>query len=103
MDPDLHTALQNLLTPFSVEITPREAATLPLRTPAGLLEERRYIPALRLLLFGEGPELAALRHLASAAGVGVGVAGPCRRRRLEGSGVTFGELRKPADNGKLLH
>jgi methylenetetrahydrofolate reductase (NADPH) len=29
MDPDLYTALQNLLSPFSVEITPKEAPTLP--------------------------------------------------------------------------
>jgi xanthine dehydrogenase accessory factor len=49
----------------------REAATLPLPSTQGLLEERRYIPALRLQLFGEGPELAALSSLAAAAGLDV--------------------------------
>src|SRR5690606_2824249 len=47
----------------------REAASLAL--PSGQLPERRYIPALRLLLFGEGPELEALRALADTAGVEV--------------------------------
>lgn len=46
----------------------REAASLPL--PCGPLAQRQYIPALRLLLFGEGPELEALCALAGAAGVG---------------------------------
>ena len=57
----------------------REAATLPLPTAPGLLGERRYIPALRLQLFGEGPELAALSSLASATGLEVeafGTEGP---------------------------
>jgi hypothetical protein len=27
----------------------------------------------------------------------------CRKRRLEGSGVTFDELMKPVDDGELLH
>jgi xanthine dehydrogenase accessory factor len=45
----------------------REGATLQLPSPR--LPERRYIPALRLQLFGEGPELEALIALASAAGV----------------------------------
>lgn len=45
----------------------REAALLPLPTP--LLPERHFIPALRLQLFGEGPELEALEALAAAAGV----------------------------------
>lgn len=40
-----------------------------LRLPAEQLPERRYIPALRLLLFGEGPELKALAALAEAAGI----------------------------------
>lgn len=47
----------------------REPATLAL--PCAELPERRYIPALRLLLFGEGPELEALSALAATAGVGV--------------------------------
>ena len=45
----------------------REVATL--RLPCGKLPERRYIPALRLQLFGEGPELDALVALAGAAGI----------------------------------
>ena len=45
----------------------REAALLTL--PSEQLPERRYIPALRLLLFGEGPELEALRALAKTAAV----------------------------------
>lgn len=40
-----------------------------LALPAKQLPERRYIPALRLQLFGEGPELAALIALAGAAGI----------------------------------
>jgi xanthine dehydrogenase accessory factor len=47
----------------------REEAVLVL--PATDLPMRRYIPALRLQLFGEGPELAALVALAGAAGVEV--------------------------------
>lgn len=45
----------------------REDAVLQL--PAAQLAERHYIPALRLQLFGEGPELEALVALAHAAGV----------------------------------
>src|SRR5690606_12603848 len=45
----------------------REASVLQL--PAAQLPERRYIPALRLQLFGEGPELEALVALAGAVGV----------------------------------
>ena len=45
----------------------RGEAALPLPSP--LLPERRYIPALRLQLFGEGPELEALVALARAAGL----------------------------------
>jgi xanthine dehydrogenase accessory factor len=40
-----------------------------LALPSAPLPERRYIPALRLQLFGEGPELDALVALAEAAGV----------------------------------
>lgn len=47
----------------------REAASLAL--PCGQLPERRYVPSLRLLVFGEGPELDALSALGSAAGVGI--------------------------------
>jgi xanthine dehydrogenase accessory factor len=45
----------------------REEAALALPAPG--LPMRRYIPALRLQLFGEGPELEALVALAGAAGV----------------------------------
>ena len=45
----------------------RGAATLPL--PCTPLPERRYIPAPRLQLFGEGPELEALVALARIAGI----------------------------------
>lgn len=47
----------------------RVAASLPL--PLGPLAERRYVPALRLLLFGEGPELEALAMLGRTAGLQV--------------------------------
>ena len=47
----------------------RHEAALPL--PLGPLGERRYIPALRLVLFGEGPELDALVTLGQAAGLTV--------------------------------
>lgn len=44
----------------------REAARLAL---PGVALVRRYIPALRLLLLGEGPELGAMARLATAAGI----------------------------------
>lgn len=47
----------------------REPASLDL--PSAELPERRFIPALRLMPFGEGPELDALCALAAAAGVDV--------------------------------
>lgn len=47
----------------------RQAASLAL--PSDQLPERRYIPALQLQLFGEGPELDALLALAGAAGLAV--------------------------------
>lgn len=49
------------------QLDARQAATLPLASTA--LTERHYIPALRLQLFGEGPELDALVALARAAGI----------------------------------
>jgi xanthine dehydrogenase accessory factor len=51
----------------------REAAGLVL--PSEALHERCYIPALRLQLFGEGPELGALASLAAAAGVACDIQG----------------------------
>lgn len=53
----------------AAQLEAREQASLAL--PCTGLPERRYIPALRLRLFGEGPELAALVALAQAAGVEV--------------------------------
>jgi xanthine dehydrogenase accessory factor len=47
----------------------REEASLAL--PLGPLAERHFIPALRLVLFGEGPELEALAMLGRAAGLEV--------------------------------
>lgn len=47
----------------------RLEAALPL--PLGQLVQRRYLPALRLVLFGEGPELDALVMLGKAAGLSV--------------------------------
>jgi xanthine dehydrogenase accessory factor len=47
----------------------REEASLALPSPK--LPARRYIPALKLQLFGEGPELDALVALSGAAGVEV--------------------------------
>lgn len=47
----------------------REVASVAL--PLGPLPQRRYIPALRLVLFGEGPELDALAMLGRAAGLAV--------------------------------
>ncbi len=47
----------------------RQEATLAL--PLGPLAQRHYIPALRLVLFGEGPELEALALLGCAAGLEV--------------------------------
>lgn len=44
----------------------REAASLAL---PGTALVRRYVPALRLILLGEGPELAAMARLAAAAGI----------------------------------
>jgi xanthine dehydrogenase accessory factor len=47
----------------------REARlALPAISP---LAQRRFVPALRLLLLGEGPELAAMAHIAAAAGLEV--------------------------------
>ena len=61
----------------------RKAATLLLPTPEGLLRERRYIPALRLALFGEGPELTALRTFAQAIGAEVEARGTEGSQPLE--------------------
>ena len=46
----------------------REQGTLAL-PPESPLAERRYVPQLRLMLFGEGPELEAMSVLAAASGM----------------------------------
>ncbi|RKF21726.1 XdhC family protein [Altericroceibacterium spongiae] len=54
-------------------IRERREASLPLKLPDGsapdLLRERHYIPSLKLILFGEGPELTSLSLLAEASGL----------------------------------
>ena len=52
------------------QLDARQAGALPLPAQE-LLTERRYIPALRLILFGEGPELAAMAQLGMQAGMAV--------------------------------
>jgi xanthine dehydrogenase accessory factor len=56
-----------------VELEARRPASLAL--PSAQLPQRRYVPALRLQLFGEGPELDALSALAGTAGVDVAAHG----------------------------
>ena len=52
------------------QLEAREAATLAM--PSGsTLAERHYVPTLRLLLFGEGPELDAMAGLGRASGLEV--------------------------------
>lgn len=46
----------------------RQTGALDLPGPDWLLLQRRYIPPMRLLLLGEGPELTALAAIATAAG-----------------------------------
>ncbi len=48
----------------------REAATLSLPHPSPL-PHRHFVPELRLILFGEGPELAAMEQVAQASGIAV--------------------------------
>ena len=61
-----------------------EAASLALPAPSPLAT-RRYVPALRLLLLGEGPELTAMAHIAAAAGI----AAECHGR--EGGSLALGQ------------
>ena len=49
----------------------RQEGALDLPGPDWLLLQRRYVPPMRLLLLGEGPELTALAAIAGAAGVAV--------------------------------
>ena len=53
----------------------RRCASLPLPGAPDGLAVRHFIPPLRLLVFGEGPEQGALLHLAAAAGVTVELPG----------------------------
>lgn len=48
----------------------RREARLTLPDPSPLAQ-RRYVPELRLVLFGEGPELAAMAQVAAACGIAV--------------------------------
>lgn len=68
-DPD-----RNACRAALAELEARREARLALSEIAPLAE-RRYVPNLRLVLLGEGPELAAMAHLASAAGLVVEVHG----------------------------
>jgi len=79
----------------AAQLDRREATALRLPTSAGLLAERRYVPALRLLLFGEGPELSALRDLAVAAGVRVEALGTDGRQALSLGRVPEGVVADP--------
>ncbi|MBB5732522.1 xanthine dehydrogenase accessory factor [Altererythrobacter atlanticus] len=64
----------------------RRPATLDLDAGQGLLRERRYIPPMRLALFGEGPELEELAQLAGAAGIEVSA-----RRKDDPSALSLGK------------
>ena len=68
------------------ELEARHEAMLPLG--GGLLEERRYMPRLRIVLLGAGAESAALVRLAASQGVEV-------EWRESGQGLSLG--RPPAD------
>ena len=64
-DPDRHASRA------AVErLAAREEARLALPEPSPLAQ-RRYVPELRLALFGEGPELTAMAQVAQAAGIAV--------------------------------
>jgi xanthine dehydrogenase accessory factor len=62
---------------------------LPAGTNAPLLARRRYIPTLRIILFGEGPEFTAFAALAGAAGAVVDARG---RMDMDGTGLALGEV-----------
>jgi len=49
------------------------ALDLPVQGSSGFLERRLYVPALQILLFGEGPELDAVTALGRAAGLAVDI------------------------------
>lgn len=65
------------LTETVARLDQRRPATLSLPEPAqALLPARDYIPALRLVLLGAGPELSAVARLAATFGAACSVAGP---------------------------
>lgn len=57
------------------ELDARRPAALALSATGRLLRDRCYIPPPRLLIFGEGPEPAALRQFAGAGGLAVDMHG----------------------------
>lgn len=66
---------RSALTAATVALVARRRATLKIETPLGPFE-RSYLPKLRLVILGSGPEVAALARLAVAQGVDVIVASP---------------------------
>ena len=54
----------------------REPASLAVSCDGGRSFVREYIPNLRLLIMGSGPEIRALAHLAAATNIEADVAGP---------------------------
>lgn len=80
-DPD-----REALRRCAAELGARRAAVLALPLPgdAGLLQERRYIPRLRLVILGAGAECAALVRLAGGQGAEV-------EWRQAGEGLALGQ------------
>ncbi|CAN5135271.1 XdhC family protein [soil metagenome] len=74
-------------------LSARRETTLPLPLPSGtnesLLARRAYIPPLRVLLFGEGPEFTAFAQLATAMGAEVEAHG---RADATGQGLALGRV-----------
>ncbi|WAT17747.1 XdhC family protein [Aurantiacibacter sp. MUD11] len=67
------------------QLKQRAEARLALPEPSPLAV-RRYVPQLRLVLFGEGPELAAMAHVAEASGMAVEAHG------RDDGGLSLGQL-----------
>lgn len=74
-------------------LTDRHEALLDLPLPPGtnaaLLRQRAYIPPLRILLFGEGPEFTAFEGIAASMGIAVEAHG---RTARDGSGLSLGRV-----------
>lgn len=64
------------LAAAAAALTLREPATLLIGEAPGGVFTRRYLPKLRLVIMGSGPEVTALARLAAAQGVDVTVAAP---------------------------